>query len=294
MEFGRGLNPIIRWFYICGLSSYPSYNFLFTETNKKHFLYYVPTFGLVALTISCGNFAYIESPMVFNRPILRYSFDLYVFVPVFTTVFYAIQMIFVSRYFGTIWSQIDTFERLSQTKFSLDPIEYRRHFIRRVDIILATLILPFVNGFLGLQVETVPLTIARAILRVLTLLPLCQSIFYIGLLDYLLQCFARHLKMRAAIVELPIDVLTNYVRSFPVIDLKTELSQYKQLHLELWKLTAHINKLFDWTNVAIFLQNCFFSVFYAYHVSAMIMDQFHITNILRKPKNKCRTYSIIC
>lgn len=291
MKFGRGLNPIIRWFYICGLSCYPSSDaFLIPNTKKKRFVHYIPTGALIALMTSIGSFVYRKVPTVVLGPFMEYVLCLYVLFPVFTLLVCAFQVVFLLPYFGKIWSQINTLEHLSREKFFLDPTEYRRRFKRRVYIILATFILPYLNVLFDVDIVTMIMTTATLTLRVLVILPLIQVLFYVGLLDYLLKCFVRHLNLRSATTKLPINVLITGFCGQQVNELKAEISQYKRLHFELWQLSAHINTLFGWTNVAFFLHNFFFIVFYAHNIYVQVLSRNSPIFYIRKQADEYYTY----
>lgn len=292
MKFCRGLDSIIRWFFICGLSCYPSSDaFLIENAKRTRFAQYIPTGALIALIISIGSFVYRKVPVLIQGPFIEYVLCLYVLFPVFLLLICAFQMVFLLPYFGKIWSQVSNFEHLSREFFSLDPTEYRRRFRRRVYIISVTFILPYFNGLFGGDIGTRVTASATLTLRVLAVLPLIQVVFYIGLLDYLLQCFVRHLNLRTATTKLPINVPMTAIYGHQVNELKAEISGYKQMHFELWQISAHINTLFGWTNLSFCLHNFFFIIFYVHNIYAQILLRNSPLIYLCKQANKYYTSS---
>lgn len=257
MEFGRGLDPIIRWFYFCGLSSYPSFDGFTSEKTKKwRFVNYIPTGGLIGLVISIGSFVFLT--MAKQRPQFSIFVFLYVFVPTSTMLVCAISAVFLSPYFAKICTKINHYEILSKRTFSLDPKAFLRHFMRRACIVLVTFMLPQLVAFYR-ALDPYILITTVTIMKGLVDLALIQALFYVDLLDYLLECFVRHVRMRAKHTELPTNDKKFNVRGQLVQELKVEICQYKLLQFELWKLSRNINRLFGWTFGAILLNNLFFT-----------------------------------
>lgn len=280
MEFGRGLDTIIGWFYICGLSCYPSFcGFLTRESKRKHLLHYIPSIGLIALITSMGCFVYLNVEV--DGPHADSIIYLYVMAPMFTVLICTIQMIFLSRYFGKIWLQINIFEQLSREQFSIDPRELRRQFMRRVYIILLSFLFATVAGIIR-NCNNMFVAVNLLIMRAVVFLVIVHALFYIDLLDYLLQCFTRHVNVRAEATELPINVRTvDFCNRFSAHELKTEILQYKLLHFHLWKLSCYTNRLFGWTNVTTILYYFACLIFYVYSIFVRMHSPLD-ANILRK------------
>lgn len=264
MEFGRELDPIIRWFYISGLSCYPSFDvYRSGRVKRRRFVHYIPTVALIALMISLGSIVYLGTPTEFF-----YILSTEVLFPIITVLICAISTITLSPYFGKIYSQLNAFEHLSRKKFLLDPKAFRRHFLRRCCIILTTLILPYIVALSNIDNNTtgrVTLAVAMTV-KALVFLALMHTLFYIDLLDYLQQCFVRHVGLRAATTELPTNVQIIEIRSRPAHQLKALIFEYKLLHFRLWRLSKNINKLFGWANVATLLHNFCFTILYAHNI----------------------------
>lgn len=261
MDFCRGIDPFIRWFYFCGMSCYPSFDaFLTDKIAKKRFVRFVPTVGLLALIICLGALIYCRIPHFPKGPSLGYFLYIHMLIPILTLFICVIPMVFASTYFEQLSSQISTCERLSRAEFSLDPREFRCHFMRRVCIILITLILPALVALFRGDFDKKAVATATLIMKSLIICALIQSVFYIDLLDYLLQCFVRHLKSRSTTQEFSASVQATSVPDLDALQMKAKISQYKILHFELWKFSMTINRLFGWTNVAILLHNFFFAI----------------------------------
>lgn len=233
-------------------------------------MYFIPTVGLLALVISIGSFAYVVVPMYVDGYFLTYITCMYTLIPMLAVLVCTIPTIFLSRYFAKICSQIDSFERLSQKKFSIDPKAFRRNFLRRVYIILITFIVPVLFTSFVWDIERGITMIPILSMRVLVTIVLMHSFFYIDLLDHLLQRFVRHTEIRAASTESPINVQTINICGLSAHDVLVEISQYKLLHFHLWKISRNINKLFGWTNVAILLHNFLITIVYTHSLKSQI------------------------
>lgn len=268
MEFGRGLDPVIRWFYICGLSSYPSFDGFTSETTTKwRILHYIPTAGLIGLVISIGSFVFFT--MSNQRPQFSIFVLLYVFVPTSTMLVCAISSVFFSPYFAKICTKINHFENLSKKKFSLDPKAFLRHFMRRTGIVLVTFTVPQLVAFYR-ALDPYMLIATVTIMKGLVDLALIQALFYVDLLDYLLECFVRHVRMRAKLTELPTNEKKLSVRGQLVRELKVEICQYKLLQFELWKISRNIDRLFGWAFGAILLNNLFFTFLHMRNIYSQV------------------------
>lgn len=260
MEFGRTLDPIIKCFYFCGLSCYPSFDEF--RNKKRSLVHYFPTGILIVLIILISGVICVN--ITADRLTRLLLLGLYMVNPILTMLVFTTQIICHSQYFAKICSQINAFERASRKKFSIDPEKFRRHFLRGVYFILITFLPQLLIGFsrpshnlvIGCSVSTI---------RVFIILALTQTFFYIELLDYLLQCFIRHVEMRAATMQIPTNELS-IVNIFPVEELKAEMNQYKLLHFSLYKLSRNINQLFGLTTFAVLLHNFLFTVYYLLRV----------------------------
>lgn len=284
MMFGRGLNKFIKLFYICGLSCYPSFDgFLTGWTKKDRVVRYIPIGGLILLAVITSIRAYVHL-LAISRPNYRankYTILGYVSAPIVTMLIYAIQVIFLSPYFARICLQINNFERMSQKMFLIDPMEFRRHFMRRACIMLiavALTILPWVlRGW-----SHMVMTFGTMTLRVFVFLAFIHAYFYVDILDYLLKCFVRHVDIQASAVGVPTNVQKINIRNRAALDLKAKITQWKLLHFELWEISESINNLFGWTTVAIFLHNFLFTINYMYIMFLRIPSEFFAADVMRK------------
>lgn len=264
MKFGPSLDKFVKWFFVCGLSCYPSFaEFLTRKTKKRSFMRYIPTGGLFALIATIGGCAFLATISCGPDIYILISF---IFGPILTILVSLMQMVFLSPHFSGICSQINAFERLSRKKFVIDSGAFRRHFIRRACLIFIVLILPILLWLYGRK-NHILLEFAVAALRPLMFLTFIHAYFYINILDHLLQCFARHLDMRAstAMVTINVETIINGHNGW-ADQLRIEINEWKLLHFKLWQISKNINKLFGWTIVAIFLQNFLFAINYMYLV----------------------------
>lgn len=286
MEFGRGLDPFIRWFYKCGLSGYPSFDGFFTaKTKEKSFSQFIPTgmlavFTIITSIVTCvskflgdPSFSSSTTSLFINTATLLTSVSLCL-----------IQMVFLSPYFAEISSQISKIERLSWRKFSFDMVPLRRHFIRCVYITLVSVILPVIVKLYekSFTWDRYIVTTGLAILRAIEFSILLHAFFYVDLLDHMLQRFVRHVNMRASSAT-PVIVQTISFRSPAAKQLTAEIFHFKLLHYNLWDISEKINHLFGWVIVIIFLQHFTYVVYNVYAAySTLSLQSLSVFNILRK------------
>lgn len=264
MEFARSVDPIVRMFFICGLSCYPSLDgFVSTNFRKNPFLRYIPTAGFIALVMFMGSFAHHVVRMHASGWVVTFPLWVYLLNPMVTVSISAISMIFLSRYFEKIFSRINTIERLSRPKFSIDPKTFRRLFMRRIYIISITFIVPTLVGLTHKNIDRRVMLTVSVFMRVFVTLTLMHSFFYIELLDHLLHCFVRHTNKQAASSESPINACSLSARESLI-----EISQYKLLHFHLWKLSRIINKLFGWTNIVVIFHSFFVALAYMHNLNS--------------------------
>lgn len=263
MEFGRSLDKFIRWFYICGLSCYPSFaGFLSRKTKKNRWMRYIPTGSLIALSIitSVGTYIYLT----INRPACKAYFMIsYITAPTITVLFCALQVFFLSPSFARISSQINTFERWSRKMFLIEPVAFRRNFCRRACFLLIASIMPFWPWMFRGRTHML-LTSTIIALRAFVFLIYVHAFFYIEILDYLLQCFVRYVDVRSTTVGVRTNVKTICSPNRLAQKLKTEIYHWKLLHFKLWQIAKSINQLFGWTILAILLHNFLFTISYMY------------------------------
>lgn len=286
MKIGRGLDPFIKTFYICGLSCYPSFDgFLTGKTEKKRFTHYFPSIILVVLTLVLST-AICERKFVTDPYLNRSTSTLFLnTVTLESTVFVStLLMVFLSPYFGEICSQICIIERLSWRKFTFDVEPFRRHFLRRIYITVASLVVPVVVKLIEkpFSWDRLLIAVGLAFLRALMYLILLHAFFYVDLLDHMLQCFVRHVEMRATTAT-TVAVQAISFRTPAAKQMTAEIFQFKLLHFNLSEISEKINHLFGWTIVIVFLQHFIYSIYNVYAVYAAITQPSErFLSVLRK------------
>lgn len=286
MEFERDLNQFLKWFYICGLSCYPSFDgFVPEKKQKKRFVDYIPSGGLITFTVmalmGCSTYLYIQSST--HKKKSNTFLLVHIFAPILTMLVCTMQMVLLSSRFAKIHSQIRIFEHLSQNRFSIDSKGFRRYLMRRLYTMSITFFMPtavqIFGGWTSVFMATVSITMV-----VLVFIAFVHAFFYIVLLDHLLDCFVRYVEMRANAVATSITKRTNYIpiaHRFVKGQLKVEIFHYKHLHFTLWDISRNINKLFGWTFVTIFMYYFLYAIYYVYAVFVRIQMPYS-SALLRK------------
>lgn len=275
MKLGRGLDQFIRWFYICGLSCYPSFDgFSKGAIKHKRFVHYIPTGGLVALAITTSISTYLYK--FSTDPNIHTELKLTLILintlsPMLTVVVCAVQTVFVSPYFAGICSHISIIESLSWRKCSFHSQAFKRRFMRKFSIFAFAFMMPILFSMF-FNIKIIPFA-GTSMLKALLLLISIQAFFYIDLLDHMLKCFVRHIDAQAANTD---DA------SHTAQQLKDEISQYKHMHFHLWEISAKINKLFGWVIVAIVLQYFAFAIFYVFWAFKMVYLEGYTSEFFRK------------
>lgn len=262
MIFGRGLDNFIRFFFICGLSCYPSFDGFSTKTKRA--VHYIPTGVLIFVSVSTtysitvSNLSFIQD----SRMNLMLYF-IYYLSPMLTVLVCAIQIVFLSSYFADICSQINIIECVSWRRISCNSKVFSRRFSRRVFIIMAALVGPELHklGTIEEMHSWTHYSIAASYvtLKAFIFLASLQPLLYIDVLDYMLQCFIRHVEMRAATETTATMKPINFRRP-AAKQLTAEISHFKRWHFVLWEISEKINQLFGWTIVVIFLHNSVFVI----------------------------------
>lgn len=279
MKFGQEIDHFIRWFYVCGLSSYPSFDDFSTRNcNSKRVMNYITTGGLFVLSaiITINN---CMCMLLTNySPFSKHGKIAVVFntLSLFLTVFICtIQIVFLSRYFAEICSRICTIERLAWRNFSFDFMGFRRHFLRRVCIVVIAFVVPVIITLFTkpFKWNNVIVTIGLATQRAFVLLILLHVFFYVNLLNHLLRVFVRHVDKQASDTRTTATVRTINIHLPAAKQFRDEIHYFKLLHFNLWEISRKINNLFGWTIVAIFLQYFMFTIYNLYFAYNVFMDK---------------------
>lgn len=261
MKFERGLDKFLKLFFICGLSCYPSFDEYSTiKTKKERFVQYFPSVSLIGLII------------ISSMTICVYNFlsDDSVIKDFFTNILLRLLILFLCavltirqwRNFAKICMHMRIIESLSWGQFYCVSNAFKRHFIRRVFVML----IPFLTAFMTLisinQMSS--LTIILAIVNGLILLALLQAFFYVDLLDHMLEGFVQHVDSRASNATAAAAKRINNFRSPAAYQLTAELFHFKLLHFHLWEISEKINQLFGWTIIIILLTYFYYSIWNVY------------------------------
>lgn len=279
MEFGKGLDPFIRWFYACGLSCYPSFDGLSVRKAKdKRVANYIPTVVLMTLTIAISMS--IIGTTIWNRDTLclrEFSIVLITtLIPMLTVIVFAIQVIFLSPHSGNICVLIKIFDDVSTQKIAFDAKSFKRQFKGRAYVILFAFMLPYLFKMCFYKWATTAMVLGHFPLRVVLLLIFIQTFFYIELLDHMLNCFVRHIEGQTTMTP---TVETITVDDPPVQQLRTKIIQFEQVHFRLWSISEEIGKLFGWMIVVIGLQYSAWAIFNIVEVFRLIFHQGYALHI---------------
>lgn len=266
MVFGRELDRFIRWFYICGLSCFPSFDgFSFGKTKSSRLLNYTPTGGLVAFCVITSISVYIYQ--VFYDSNVHTQMNIWfmfftLLTPTITVIMCATQMIFQLPHFREICLLLCAVERLTWQKFSLDSHTFKRHFMLKVSLMIFAYIMPILFSLCTNQWLISYFGVLT--LKAIVLLMLIQAFFYVELLDHMLKCLNRHIDGQ----------VTNTAMAATLETITAPNPSADQLR--------PINEIFGWIIVAIVLQNFAYAIFNVAWTFAMIYLNGFLTEVLRK------------
>lgn len=272
MQFERGLDKFIKLFYICGLSCYPSFDeYLTVKTKKERFVQYFPSVALIGLiiilltTICMYNF--LSNDLVIRR------YMIHMILMLLILFLCAIQTIRQWRNFAKICMHMRIIESLSWGKFYCVSNAFKRHFMRRVFVMLIPFLTAYVARISKKQMPSLPYVVIIAILDGLILLVLLHAFFYVDLLDHMLESFVRHVDTRASTATAVVEKKMNNFHSPAAYQLTAELFHFKLLHFHLWEISETINQLFGWTIIIIFLRYFFYSIWNVYDAYSSLFRQ---------------------
>lgn len=291
MPFGKSVNRIISFFYICGLSCYPSYDgFLAEENTENRLQRYTPTIGLIVLT-TVTSITAITTRFLKDQHaktlihVLGHSI-VFPVVLLLTLLPCAIQMVFSWPSLATIWSHISIIERTWWEKISDVSKALRRHFMRRVYVMVIVFLVKILMSLFEKEFSLLSIFIVLClnVLRALIFIVLTHAFFYIDLLDHLMHCFVRQIDARAATpTAVEITWKMKNSRTSVAQQLRADLMHYKSLHFRLWHISEKINDVFGGMICLIFLQYFVFSVYSVYKVyAAMLAPELNYISILRE------------
>lgn len=257
MEFCRSLDKFIRLFYMLGLSCYSSFGeFTIKKAKNKRFVNYIPL-GLLAAITTIASISIIwdivqvrgANGIGLAMGSTQFAFALIdAFLPTITVIVFAIQIIFLSPQFGKICSLVSIVEHASTRKIDFDADAFKRRFIRKVLMIVLAFILPLSSMFYSYGSWRIAHFGVMG-LKALVVLILIQALFYILLLDHMLECLIRHIQKQATAIMEP-TTINNSTTS----QLKSHLMHFREVHIHLWSLSQRINEIFGWIIVIIVLQ----------------------------------------
>lgn len=284
MVFSRELDQFIRWFYICGLSCYPSFDgFSFGKTKNNRLLNYIPIGGLVAfsviLSISVYIYQILHDSNVHTQMNIWFMFFT-LLTPTITVIMCATQMIYQLPHFGEICSLLCAVERLTWQKFSFDSKTFKRQFLLKISLMSFAYIMPIL--FTVCFNQWLISYFGVLTLKAIVLLMLIQAFFYVELLDHMLKCLNRHIDGQVTNTAMAATLQTITAPNPTADQLKIKLVQFKLVHFHLWSISQKINELFGWIIVAIVLQNFAYAIFNVAWTFAMIYLNGFLTDILRK------------
>lgn len=275
--------PYIKWFNILGQSSYH-----YSDENGRfrdlyRFLKYVPCVIVLSVT-----FILTVLKSVIMLEAKSYGSAGTVIV-LFTNISY-VSSVFISTSrsllhsscLTLLFTQVNSFEKLSRKSYTFDSRKFRRNYGRQVSVNIVVHIMPslapfFIRSITWRFFSTMAIS---AVLRVLAFLPTYYVLFYINLFDQMLKSFAQYMNEQ---VNITIKVLAKEPSASCSTLLASELHHYKLLHFKLWEITQTINTVFGWTLVTIILQYFVMALNNMYYILIVLgKDYSGVDEIIRK------------
>lgn len=157
--------------------------------------------------------------------------------------------------------------------------------MRKVYIFSTAYCLSITFSFLAINFTliNVVFNVALVILRIIMLMLLIQTFFYIDLLGYMQQYNVQHIESPSSTALAAKKAFDSRFRSPVIYQLIAEMLHFKLLHYHLWEISEKINRAFGWTVCIILLRNSIFAVMNIYFLYTILTEGSHdIWRILRK------------
>lgn len=292
MSFGSALGQFPKWFHILGQNIEASFANHIPTLNAKNAVKYIPTVVVLALAIfaalllcifsnSFGDYALFSS---FSK-IANAQLAVLLGLDLLTALVVAGQAFFLSSQYSKLYAQIDVIERLSRKKFSWDLNGLRRSVIRKMCIICAAFALPYIIITCTKRITPAYIVIMSCdcALASLSLITYFHILFYIQLLNHMLESFVKYVKLRP-IAFTTTGVATINERGSHIIRMKLEMYYFKLLHFNLCEFAQTINHVFGWILIIYLLNHFLYTVYIFFQTCIILLNPTNSLEIYRKSK----------
>lgn len=290
MSFASALGDFPKSFFFLGQSAVSPFATQHTTISARNLLKYIPTGVILVLAISAAALLCSYATSFWEYTILSNSskianiqlgvlltFDL------LTVFIVAGQSFFLPSQYSNLHAQIIVIEQLSCKKFALDLNGLRRILIRQMCIISTAFSLPYIAISFTKQITHNNLIImgCDSTLATLSLITYFHALFYIQLLNHMLQSFVKYVEFRATTFP-TMNITTINSRESKFTFIKLELYYFKLMHFNLCEYAQTINHIFGWILFIYFLNHSLYTVYIFFQTCIIFFKPKNFIEILRK------------
>lgn len=247
-----------------------------------------PILATLAATTLCiystafGEFTLLSS---FSK-IANAQLSMLLILDLVTAFVVAGQAFFLSSHYSKLYEQVHIIEQLSRKKFTWDLNGLRRCFIRKICITCAAFSTPYIAVMFTKQINAsfVIVITCDFILASFSLVTYFHALFYIQLLNHMLQTFVKYVEFRATTFPTS-NVTTVHDRDTNVTRMKLEMYYFKLLHFNLCEFAQTINYLFGWVLLIYLLDHFLYTIYIFFQTAIIFLNPKNFIEITRKSEN---------
>lgn len=310
MSFANVLGHFPKCFHFLGQSiSVPPNDKITTLGAPKRFerrhtnaLKYIPSgvrpiLATLAATTLCiystafGEFTLLSS---FSK-IANAQLSILLILDLVTAFVVAGQAFFLSSHYSKLYEQVHTIEHLSRKKFSWDLNGLRRSYIRKICVTCAAFSTPYIAIMCTKPINASFIIVITCdfILATFSLVTYFHALFYIQLLNHMLQTFVKYVEFRATTFPTS-NVTTIHDRDSNVTRMKLEMYYFKLLHFNLCEFSQTINFLFGWVLLIYLLDHFLYTIYIFFQTAIIFLHPTNFIEITRKLEKELCTLLVCC
>lgn len=281
MSFERVLGQFLKWFHFLGQS---------TSSPVGNVVKYIPTVVLLlvaslAAIVLCvysnsfGDYTILSS---FSK-IANVQLGILLASNILVVLIVVGQGFFMSSQYSELYARIHIIEELSRQKFLWNLDGLRCAVISKMRIICVVFTLPYIVTSLTKLITPGHIIILSCdfILASLNLITYFHVLFFIQLLNHMLQALVKYIELRTTSLSTTTVTIVN-ARNAELTLMKIEMYYFKLVHFNLWEFAEAINDFFGWIFLLYFLDHFIYVIYISFQTCIIFMDRSNLVEILRK------------
>lgn len=289
MSFASVLGHFPKWFHIFGQNTFTLATNQMQIIRNRGAVKFIPTgvlllLATIAAILLCVNANSISEYAILNSfsKIANAQLSILLTFDLATVFVVTIQAFFPSSHYLDLYTRIHFIERLSQLKFSWNFNRLRRTLVRQMCTVCVAFSLPYLVIFILKPITRgfVIIMSCDCSLAVCKLITYFHVLFFIQLLNHMLQAFVKFVEFRVA--TLSTTHLTLVINRDGIAQMSLEMHYFKLLHFNLWQLCHAINHVFGWVLLIHFLDHFLYIIYISFQTCIIFLDRSNPIEILRE------------